>query len=158
MACGNLLQLVTLVCWTTRIPSLIGISWLQALDLVKSSEFLEVSKTAARGEEKRGQVWAELEKRESETIKDREREREGVAAWYLHSPCLAGQSMSQFRVDSSLVRFSSIAAADLQSEPHMTSLISTRNKPGPRNANISGHFPFFSCHFRSFCARTLQIT
>lgn len=47
-----LLQLVTLVCWATHIPSLIGISWLQALELVKSSEFLEVGKGAGKGEQK----------------------------------------------------------------------------------------------------------
>lgn len=47
-----LLQLVTLVCWATHIPSLIGISWLLALELVKSSEFLEVGKGAGKGEQK----------------------------------------------------------------------------------------------------------
>lgn len=54
-ACGMwLLQLVTLVCWATHIPSLIGISWLQALELVKSSEFLEVGKGAGTGGEEVG--------------------------------------------------------------------------------------------------------
>lgn len=53
VACGMwLLQLVTLVCWATHIPSLIGISWLQALELVKSSEFLEVGKGAGKEEKK----------------------------------------------------------------------------------------------------------